>query len=297
MKKTQTSSPEHFGIGRVARLIGVERTTLIQLAGQVEFMYQTKMIKIGSKQRKIDKPLGDLKIIQRLLHDRVFSRVLLSESVFSVTGKGVIMNAMRHIDQQHMLVLDIRDCFPSITVAMIQNALIKSDFDPAVAKMLTRIVTFKGRLPQGPPSSPAVMNLVLRNVDSELESLAKNDQIVYTRYMDDLCFSGNRDLSFLIPQVKRILRQHSFKVNSNKVKIWGPEGQHTVTKIIVSTELNPNPEFLAALTNELKKMEIGKGQLSLSQIRGKIEWVRTLNPRLGRELQKYCSQLLESQAA
>jgi hypothetical protein len=270
----------------------MDRRDIVDLAGRARGMYHTMVIPVGQKNRIIDVPRTELKTLQRALHDRVFNTIPLSESVYSVAGAGVIANAKRHLAQPHMAILDIEACFPTTTVSMVRHALLGAGFDELAAKYITALVTVRGRLPQGPPSSPSVMNIVLRGVDLELGALAAQANVVYTRYMDDLCFSGQDDLHALAGRAKIILRQHGFVTSAIKNRVWGPADPHTLTKIIVTTELNAQPEYVQAIATELSRLAIGTNVLNPAQIRSRIAWVRTLNPKVGTRLLKRWSGIL-----
>lgn len=278
--------PELINLGRVARLLDLKRTELVDLTTRVEALYHRKVVPVGKKRRIIDIPYAELKVVQRSLHDNVFSKLAVADSVYSVGGRGVIKNAQQHLNNPYMAVLDIADCFPTITVAMIREALNRHGFDPLATRYITRLVTLRGRLPQGPPSSPGVMNIVLSEIDAELGTAALVDGATYTRYMDDMCFSGVHDLCSLATDARVILRRHGFDTNPAKTRRWGPADRHTITKIVVSSELSPTPEYLFALTTELERDMCGRSVLSRDDLEGRIAWVIALNPALGERLRR-----------
>jgi hypothetical protein len=130
-----------------------------------------------------------------------------------------------------------------------------------------------------------VLNVVFRPIDEAMNEVASTYGALYTRYMDDLAFSGMHVLAGLDRDVRRVLRQFGYRSNSAKRRTWGPNDPHTITKIVVSTTLNPTPEFLATLVAHLCSVEAGSCRLTEKQLRGKINWVRDLNPPLGRSLE------------
>jgi RNA-directed DNA polymerase len=201
-----------------------------------------------------------------------------------VTGRGVVDNAKRHLGQDHLVALDVSDCFPSTTVRQVRDAFERAGTIPAAAGALTRLATFGGFLPQGPPTSPVVLNLVFMPIDEALIGLALTYGATYTRYMDDLTFSGPEVLTDLLPKATAILKRFGYKVNASKTRSWGPADPHTITKIVLGTTLNPEPEFLADLVTILRKCEAGDTSVSLPEIRGKIDWIRQLNPSLAKPL-------------
>src|SRR5688572_26526417 len=177
--------------------------------------------------------------------------------------------------------MDVADCFPSTGVRMVRESLKRADLHQDVAGALTRLTTHHGFLPQGPPTSPAILDLVFRPIDESLSTLAGSYGSIYTRYMDDLAFSGNEPLTGLIQKVGRILKRAGYRSNPLKTRAWGPGNPHTVTSIVITTTLNPTPGFLKALTDHLTSFAAGSCRLTIQQLRGKIRWVKSLNPQLG----------------
>lgn len=277
---------ELINLGRLARLMQMDRQDFITLADRAKSMYSRQIRTIGTKQRVIDVPYPELKAIQRKLHDRVLRTIPCASAVYGVAGKGVIKNAQQHLKQPFMAVLDIADCFPSITVAMIREALYRAGFDEVAARHITRLVTLRGRLPQGPPSSPGIMNIVLAKLDSELEQIATAEGCVYTRYMDDICVSGDHDLSPLLVRARGIIRHNRFRTNKRKTRCWGPGEPHTVTKILVASSLSPTQEYLTALKHELRRSDDHISLRDRNRLKAKIGWVRALNPALGKQLDR-----------
>jgi hypothetical protein len=108
--------------------------------------------------------------------------------------------------------------------------------------------------------------------------------------MDDLAFSGDRPLGRLPGDVAKVLRRFGYRSNKSKRRSWGPGEEHLVTKIVVTTTLNPNEEFLRELFHHLLLLERGeKGLFSARELAGKVAWICQLNPVLGLQLQKRLS--------
>ncbi len=97
-------------------------------------------------------------------------------------------------------------------------------------------------LPQGAPTSPALANLSAYSLDVRLSGLARAFGATYTRYADDLTFSGpeafSRSLRDFIPLVSQIIRQERFRVNKAKRKVIRANRALVVTGIVVNRKLN-----------------------------------------------------------
>ena len=73
-------------------------------------------------------------------------------------------------------------------------------------------------------------------------------------------------------------------MNPRKIRYYGPDDQHTVTKIVVGTTLNPEPEYLEALIREIERARGARDGARDRRIEGMIQWVQALNPARGRSL-------------
>lgn len=286
---------EQFDIPRIARLLTIDRQELIALAGCAPRLYRRRLIRTGEKERLLEIPAARLLGVQTRLLREVLQRVPIPACVFGVRGKGVIANAEQHVTQGHMAVLDIADCFPSTRVDLVRGALEACGFSTEAAHLVTQLTTTNGRLPQGAPTSPALLNIVLRDTDAELAARARRAGAIYTRYMDDLCFSGRTELSSLVAYAKGALRRRGFRHNPAKCRSWGLGEPHTVTKIIVTTELNARPEYISALTTAIR--DCRHNAAMLERLRGRIAWVRALNRRSGLMLEALLADVIGQQRA
>lgn len=120
-----------------------------------------------------------------------------------------------------MVVEDVKDCFPSTTVSSVRDAFKQLGYDALAAGLLTKLVTYRGSLPQGAPTSPAVLNLVFASIDRELAESSCEAGAVYTRYMDDLCFSAGHPLDRFSRDVAAVLGRHGYTVNKRKRRNLG----------------------------------------------------------------------------
>ena len=248
--------------------------------------YSQFVVKLGSKRRVISAPREWLKSLQSRLYERVLLEFPVSDAVYSQRGRNVVLNAQQHLARTHMVALDIKDCFPSTKRTQVSAALRRAGLDEEAATLITRLTTAKGVLPQGPPTSPYILNLVMAPIDDALSSLAEKFSATYTRYMDDLCFSANQPLADIVGPAAEILATGGYRINEAKKRVWGPNDPHTVTKIIVASSLQPNEEYLHDLTQELETYDPRAGALNKNQLLGKIAWVMQLNAELGVRLMR-----------
>src|SRR5262249_13182672 len=136
-----------------------------------------------------------------------------------------------HVKKKVVCNLDLEDFFPSITFARVRGLFHRLGYSPEVATLLALLSTEPPRvkaeldekhyfiavgeraLPQGACTSPAITNLVCRRLDARLAGVAKKWGFAYTRYADDLTFSGDavKDVGALLWGVRRILASEGFR--------------------------------------------------------------------------------------
>jgi len=155
-----------------------------------------------------------------------------------------------------------------------------------------------GSLPQGAPTSPALSNLVFKGLDVEIDALARSYNATYTRYADDLCFSlikADRDFILKLKrEVDGVIRRHGFNCNSRKTRIVPPGARKLITGIVVNGDRPSIPRELRdrirmhlhycsafGIPAHCKR----KGFVSVlgfrNHLRGLIQYVRSVDPRLG----------------
>lgn len=197
--------------------------------------------KRGGGVRTIEAPRRFLKTVQSWIYQHIlFSQKLRSEVKGFVAGRGIFDHAKAHRKGRNLLVVDIRNFFPSIGVATVVGVYEQIGFPSPVANQLARLCCLEGRLPQGAPTSPMLANISFRPVDENLTTLAKKWDCKYTRYADDLAFSGVRRFSSRdIASVGKILRYHGFAINESKSRRIGAGGRQLVTGLVVNRKAHP----------------------------------------------------------
>jgi len=180
----------------------------------------------GKKRRLIEAPRVSLKIIQSWLahHISKSNPQCISEHSFAfIPGlNGIYEAAKIHCGSQWVLSIDLKDFFHYITSEKIVTALLSLGYRPEQASKVLDLVTLYDRLPQGAPSSPCLSNIAFKPTDDFIKTLIEDRQIKYTRYADDLTFSGN-DMNFNVEGLKEEviyrLSQHGWEVALDKIKI------------------------------------------------------------------------------
>jgi RNA-directed DNA polymerase len=292
------------------------------------YRYQTIARRNGLP-RVIEAPKARLKEIQRRLLHEILDHVPAHDAAHGfVRGRSVVGHAALHAGQDAVLRLDLKDFFASIAAARVYGIFRTMGYAPAVAHALTGLCTntvplavwqeisrpisatlvqprfWLGRqlatphLPQGAATSPALANLAAFRLDRRLAGLAGSLGLCYSRYADDLTFSGTTRLrdqsSHLRMLVTTIAREEGFAVNREKSVLRTAGGRQSVCGVVVNVHPNvTRAEYdrLKAILHNAKRSGPGSqnraGVADLeAHLRGRIGWVSSLNPSRGEKLRR-----------
>jgi RNA-directed DNA polymerase len=248
--------------------------------------YREFVISSAAKRRVIYEPKPWLKKLQRDLVRSVLPKFPVSSHVFSQKGRDVIQNAQKHVGRSYVAVADLGSCYPSVSRLMILNAFLRRGVEPATAGLLTRLVSYRGRLPQGSPTSSAILNVVLYDLDEHLGALATEGSAVYTRYADDLCISGEIPIDAIFRRALQVIGQQGFRINPRKTRKWGPGECAILTGIRLSPSLGVSPKYFATLRREIANQRPHDSSNALGSIMAKIAWVGRLSSVQAADLEK-----------
>jgi len=191
-------------------------------------------IKPNGDVREISIISQPLKKIQKAIH-RLLTEIHLPEYVHGgVKGKFNYTNAQVHCKKDVVLNMDLEKYFPSISPHRVYGLFLhelKCSRD--VARLLTNLCTVKGQVPQGASTSTDIANLVFRKTDYRLKGLATKFGLKYTRFVDDLTFSGQNISQPIINIMKSIVKDSGFKLNDAKEELRAKHQPQIVTGLVV----------------------------------------------------------------
>jgi RNA-directed DNA polymerase len=156
-----------------------------------------------------------------------------------VRGGSTKSNAQPHCGARILVRADIQSFFPTITLERIAEMLRSIGMRSEPAQELARFVTICRELPLGLPESPVISNLICLRLDSDLQFLATTLGAEYTRYADDITFSGDANLPSK-EQIRHILDQHGFRLSDRKFRKSKRGQAHFVTGLSVSENDYPH---------------------------------------------------------
>lgn len=210
------------------------------LSNNIERNYKKYEIpkKDGSK-RVIYEPSYFLKCIQKRILSNVLEGFKVSKYATAyVKGKSIKDNALLHLGKKILLKLDIKDFFNSISFMDVYNRCFLEEYFPkSVRILLTYLCTYNEFLPQGAPTSSYISNLIMRNFDEKIGAFCGENNINYTRYSDDMTFSGDFDVKKVIYKVKDELKKLGMQLNYDKIRVIYSNNSQTVTGICVNEKV------------------------------------------------------------
>ncbi|HEX7866283.1 MAG TPA: reverse transcriptase family protein [Variovorax sp.] len=237
------------------------------------YRYQLQPKHLGGL-RLLEIPKADLKRAQRRILDDLLQHVPVHETAHGfVPGRSVASHAAAHAGKEVVIGFDLRDFFPGVRASRVHATWRTLGYPEGVARALTALCTHRTdaavierlrddggldwmgakrlaapHLPQGSPCSPALANLCAFRLDLRLEGLAWVFGATYTRYADDLVFSGPASLraqfSALRAWVDGIAADEGFELHPRKVRCMPRHRQQRVTGMVVNDKANaPREDF------------------------------------------------------
>lgn len=232
--------------GTLAILLGIGPKLLWSIRSKTQNHYRSFSIqKSDGTVRNIDSPRTYLKVIQWWINDNILAQVKFPEFVFGfVPGRNIVQNAEFHFGSRHILNVDIKDFFPSISEEVVQLQFQRLGYSERVSVVLASLCCFCRRLPQGAPTSPAIANIVLTELDDLLQRLSCEHTIKYSRYADDLTFSSNKKIEhgFLMSIAAKI-EQAGFEIKEEKTRFAGRGNRMEVTGVVINEIVQPSRKW------------------------------------------------------
>ncbi|MCF3478261.1 retron St85 family RNA-directed DNA polymerase [Stenotrophomonas geniculata] len=219
--------------------------------------------KSGRGLREIAQPSRELKLLQRIIVDAVLSRMQVHECAHGyVAGRGIRTNAAAHARSKYILKMDFKDFFPSLVPLDLRSYLQKhqpSGFTEQEVRQLEQILFWrkKGsnvlRMCVGAPSSPALSNALMYELDQSISDASSTRGVTYTRYADDLTFSSRQKdvLGSLLTEVIAIVSESKspyLRINPSKTISISRGQRRTVTGV------NITPDGRLSIGRESKRL-------------------------------------------
>lgn len=287
----------------LADYIGVPRKKLsyVLYVKKIENLYESFEIpKKNGGFRKIHAPKKDLKQIQKSLAEALYKyeKEIAKENGinFNIShafekGKSFITNAQIHRNKRFVINVDLENFFDSFHFGRVRGYFMKNrnyQCTEEVATTIAQITCYKGKLPQGAPSSPIITNIICNIFDMRLLRLAKKYKMDYTRYADDLSFSTNNKKFVdvekqFFTELSQEIERAGFIINDKKTRVQYKDSHQEVTGVVVNKKLNVERDYYKktrAMAHQLYTEgeyfidEENKG--TLNQLEGRFSFINQL---------------------
>lgn len=224
----------------LARDLGMGVKTLYALSNSLPSHYRTVLIPRGDGGfRQLTVPDEALKRVQRSIARNLLAYMPVSPCAAAYRpGGSAVRNAARHTGRQEVLRLDIRRFFDSVRYSAVKDAVFPREiFSEPLRVLLTMLCYYRDGLPQGAPTSPAIANILLRDFDLRAADWCRERGIAYSRYCDDLIFSGS-GLEDVLPMAEAELRALGLFLHSGKTALRTAGQRQTVTGLVVNRHVS-----------------------------------------------------------
>ncbi|MCU0497698.1 MAG: reverse transcriptase family protein [Anaerolineae bacterium] len=226
--------------------------------------YRFEIRKKSGGKRVILAPKRDLKALQRRILHEILDRAPIHPNAHGfVRERDIHSNAAPHVGRAIVLNFDLKDFFPSLSFRRVRAALMRLGYGFTSGSILALLCTERDRRPfergnqryhvsvggrmliQGAPTSPMLANLVAWRLDQRLSRLAEKHDLTYTRYADDLTFSGDDAAKVLSLRgsIERIIADCGFMVNPAKTRVYRRSSRQMVTGLVVNDRANTPREL------------------------------------------------------
>lgn len=278
--------------------------------------------------RLLEAPKSRLKQIQRWIADEILSAIPPHEAAHAFRcARSPITAAVPHVAQNVVMRIDLCDFFPSIKASRVAGIFRTAGYPPKVTRLLTGLCTnsawrgvldevlppsidcnglrdpryaplFAPHLPQGSPASPSLANLSAWSLDCRLAGLARKQKVNYTRYADDLVFSGDRSFGRQLRRfrilVNAICLDEGLEIRKRKTTVMRAHQQQQVTGIVINTRptiARKDYDQLKAILHNCVRLGAESQNRDRhadfrSHLAGRVAWVTAVDRAKGIRLQK-----------
>ena len=298
---------------------------------QLRHYHYAAALKRSGNVRLIEAPKPKLKSLQRQILTGILERVPARPAVHGFIKKRSIKTFVEpHVGRRVVLRMDLQDFFPSFRAARIQNFYRTVGYPESVADLLAGICTnsvprdiWKGlpiemnstqlqeastfyarpHLPQGAPTSPALANLCSYKMDCRLAGLARSAGAEYTRYADDLAFSGDNTFEKRVERfsthVAAILIEEGFTVQHRKTRVMRQGVRQHLAGLVANDHVNVRrAEFdrlKAILTNCVRFGPESQNRenhpLFRAHLEGRVGFIESINPTKAKRLRRILDEI------
>lgn len=238
-KLYENKVPIIFDEYHFSKLVGIDYSYMYKvLNDQRKFYRKFYILKSDGTHREINEPLPNLKIIQSWILKNILNNTEIHPSAKAYTiGVSIKENVKYHRNQKHVLKLDIVKFFNNINDKFVYMYFRKLGYTKKISVLLMKLCTINNSLPQGAPTSASLSNIILKGFDHKIYKYARKKGIRYTRYADDMTFSGEFNKNHIIQIVSNQLKKYNLSINEKKIRLLKQHQKQIVTGIVVNQKI------------------------------------------------------------
>jgi hypothetical protein len=277
--------PTISDIKQLSSLLDIKLSLLNRMIFGTKNFYRTFEIPKRNKKsvRIINAPYPSLMKVQQWILKNILQDISIDNSAHAyMKNRSILTNVTPHLDNKALLKIDLKDFFSNIEKGRIISVFLKLGYTQNISFALASLSTLNNSLPQGAPTSPTLSNIIAYRLDRRLSSLCQQNNMVYTRYADDMVITSDyislktknfiisiiEDCNFIVNRDKTYL-----SIDSNKRIITGISIQDGTTKIPrkLKREIKQEMYYLNkyGLDEHIKKRKITNA-FYLEKIKGQI---------------------------
>lgn len=275
-------------LSSIEKDLGFSAKTLYGLSNSLEKHYHTVYLpKSDGSKRKLSVPDLILKLVQKSIADNILIQYPISKYAKAYKpGSSIQKNARPHVGKKKILKLDIEGFFDHILYSRVKDTVFYEEkYSESIRILLTMLCYYNDSLPQGAPTSPAITNIIMYDFDETVGDFCIKKKIAYTRYCDDMTFSGCFDEREIISFVKGELRKLGLFLKNRKTAVISASKRQVVTGIVVNEKMNVTKDYKKTIRQEiyyikkfgldehLKRLGISDKQQYVLSLKGRIAFV------------------------
>jgi RNA-directed DNA polymerase len=283
--------PVIFNTSHLSQLVGYRKTFIKKAVLYPDYFYRSfQIIKKNGEPRNLKEPLPSLKEIQYWILENILYQLPVSRFAKAyIRKRNLFENVKYHKNKKVVICLDIKNFFSSIKRDEIEKVFLALGYSSNISNLLSKLCCLNNCLPQGAPTSPFLSNIYMYEFDHVISTYCTSSNIRYSRYADDLTFSGDLNPGVVIAFVKAELLKIGLLLNEDKIKIMGKNVRQIVTGIVVNDKFQIPKEkrnkirqeifFIKkfGLENHLRNTNSNRGNY-VKHLFGKINFALYFNP-------------------
>lgn len=241
-------------ISSLVKDLGFSKKALYYASNSIDKLYHNVSIpKQNGELRQLQVPNDFLKAIQKSIAKNLLAYEPISPYATAYRyGGSTIVNARPHINKSVVLKLDIRHFFDNITYPMVKEKVFAAEkYSEENRILLSILCVYQHSVPQGAPTSPFISNIIMRDFDNTVGEWCEKHNVTYTRYCDDMTFSGDFESKDIIDFIEIELLKYGFFLNKKKTTLLHNGQRKVVTGIVVNEKATVPISYRKKLRQEM----------------------------------------------